>query len=428
MVFTMTDNNVVKDLQMAEISLAKVPNVEQLASDAREVMDNFRTNISVKEEVQSALDTIEQRSDYQLDLGTVNKVDEIINKHTSVVVKNGQAMISGTEAFGLTLMPAEWRATRTAALKEILGETYKNIKRWANQLSDNFQLRWVELMTTTEVLETRLESLDATMDVVTSQVDGITTIELNELIARSVSKNGRVLAGDIAKGIQGEVNYILLCLRAWEMDQVKFKNSVIRYFGNERNKDITDIARELPKLFDQRTKLQDTNGGMLFARQTREMLDDLSFEGIALEPKWIKDNIKSEVDNTLYADSLSHTGYRVNTPDGRVRIGKTTVPVMSLSQIFIVRDVIESIINKLKSMNVEEDPVNFNPEDVKDVLNTLKNSVSTEDQRAYQYGLITADYQYDVNQFKTQVSNALTVLSSHLITMLNQHLGCYNVE
>lgn len=428
MVFTMTDNNVVKDLQMAEISLAKVPNVEQLASDAREVMDNFRTNISVKEEVQSALDTIEQRSDYQLDLGTVNKVDEIINKHTSVVVKNGQAMISGTEAFGLTLMPAEWRATRTAALKEILGETYKNIKRWANQLSDNFQLRWVELMTTTEVLETRLESLDATMDVVTSQVDGITTIELNELIARSVSKNGRVLTGDIAKGIQGEVNYILLCLRAWEMDQVKFKNSVIRYFGNERNKDITDIARELPKLFDQRTKLQDTNGGMLFARQTREMLDDLSFEGIALEPKWIKDNIKSEVDNTLYADSLSHTGYRVNTQDGRVRIGKTTVPVMSLSQIFIVRDVIESIINKLKSMNVEEDPVNFNPEDVKDVLNTLKNSVSTEDQRAYQYGLITADYQYDVNQFKTQVSNALTVLSSHLITMLNQHLGCYNVE
>lgn len=427
----MTDsnaNNVINDLKMAEISLAKVPNIEQLATDAKSVMENFRTNINIKEQVENALDTIEQRSDYQLDLGTVAEVDQVIGKYSNVVVKDGTPLISGTEAFGLTLMPSEWRSTRAAALREILSETYKNIKRWANQLSDNFQTRWVELMTTTDVLESRLESLDATMDIVTSVVDGTTTLELNELIARSISKNGRVLTGDVAKSLQGEINYIMLCLRAWEMEQIKFKNSVIRYFGNERNKDITDIARELPKLFDQRNKLEDDNQGMLTSKLTRPMLDDYAFEGIALEPSWIKNNIKSEADNTTYADALSYTGYRVKAPSDKSRVGKTTVPVMQLSQMYIIRDSIETIINKLKNMNVEDDPVNFNPDDVKDVLNTLKNSPTTEDQRAYQYGLITADYQYDVNQFKTQTSNMLTVLASHLITMLNQHLGCYNVE
>lgn len=424
----MTDNSVINDLKMAEISLAKVPDINQLASDARAVMDNFRTNINVKEQVENALNTVNQRSDYQLDLGTVQAVDEIINKYSNVVVKDGQPIVSGTEAFGLTLMPSEWRTTRTAALKEILSETYRNIKRWANQLSDNFQTRWVELMTTTEVLESRLESLDATLDLVTGIVDGITDIELNELIARSISKNGRVLTGDVGKALQGEINYIMLCLRAWEMEQVKFKNSVIRYFGNERNKDITDVTRELPKLFDQRYKLADDNQGMLTGKMTRPMLDDHAFEGIALEPSWIKANIKSEADGTTYADALSYTGYHVKPSADKGRVGKTTVPVMPISQMYVVRDVIATIINRLKTMNLEEDPVNFNPDDVKDVLNTLKNSDGTGDGRAYQYGLITADYQYDVNQFKTQVSNMLTVEASHLITMLNQHLGCYNVE
>lgn len=412
---------------MAEISLAKIPNVEQLNKDAREIMNNFRTDIVIREEVQTALDTIEQRSDYQLNLGVVAEVDQVINKHSNVVLKDGIPMISGTEAFGITLTPSEWRKTRTEALRQIIGETYKNIKRWANQLSDNFQRVWTELLTSTEVLETRLSSIDATLDLVTSPVDGITTVELNELISRSISKGGRVLNGDQAKGIQGEVNFILLCLRSWEMEQNKFKNSVIRYFGNPRNTDITEIKRELPKLFDQRAKLEDNNGGMLFARQTRTMLDDASFEGISLEPKWIKDNINSEAEGTLYADSLALTGYEVNTPTNKVRVGKSTVPLMTISQLYVLRDVIETIIQKLKDMNTEEDTVNFNPDDVKDVLNTLK-ADGADEARAYQYGLITADYQYNVNHFKSQSSTMLTVLASHLITMANQHLECYNVE
>lgn len=418
-------SDVLTDLKWAEINLAKVKDITEMETGVRELLANFRTDIQIKEEVQTAIDTIEQRTDYELNLDIVNNIDNVINKHSNLVVKDGKPLINGTESFGLTMMPAEWRKTRSAALKQILGESYKNIKRWANQLSDNFHRRWVELITSTEVLETRLESLDSTLNIIGSINDGYDTVELNELISRSVSKMGKVIGGDQAKGIQGEVNYILSCLKSWEMEQVKFKNSVIRYFGNDKNTDITVISRELPRLFDIRAKT-DTNEGMLQAKQTRPMLDGYTFEGISLESKWIKENIKTPEDGALYADSLSLTGYSVKSESGQ-RVGKVSVPIMSVSQMYLVRDVVETIINKLKTMNVESDAVNFNPDDVKDVLATLKNG-STDDSRAYQYGLITADYQFDVNNFKTQASSYLTILASHFITMLNQHLECYSVE
>ena len=156
------------------------------------------------------------------------------------------------------------------------------------------------------------------------------------------------------------------------------------------------------------------------------MLDGVAFQGVALDQRWVNDNIIIPTDNTLYADSLSMTGYNV-IKDGSERSGKAKMKVLTLTQIFIIRDVVRSIIDKLKVMNVETDPVNFNPDDVKDVLATLRNGNSGQD-RAYQYGLITADYQYDVNSFKTQVSNSLVVLASHLVTLMSLHLECYDVE
>lgn len=416
-----------RDLKMAEISLAKVRDVGKMQKDAVAMLNDFRVSIQVKDEVVDALNTIESLSDYQITPKMAEDVDNVINSNGVLVVKNGFVSITGTESFGLNMLPAEWRITRVAALKELLSESYKNIKRWANQLSDNFQRRWVELTTSTEVLESRLESVIATMDVVSGIHEGATTVELNELLARSISKNGKVLSGDQAKALQGEITYITSCLRMWEMEQIRFKNTVIRYFGNDRNQDLTMVERTIPKLFDQRGKIDDrAQESVIFARDTRPMLDGYYIQGIGLQPKWVKDNIKGPQDNTLYADSLSLTGYEL-LRDESTKASKAQVSVMTLTQLFIVRDVVQSIIDKLKAMNREEDPVNFNPDDVKDVLNTLR-AGDTDQARAYQYGLITADYQFNVNNFKTQVSSMLIVLANHYITMMNQHLECYDVE
>ncbi|QYN79985.1 virion structural protein [Kosakonia phage Kc263] len=417
--------SVLDDLKMAEISLAKVADVDKMQQEAKEVLTDFRANLRIKEEVQQALTNLESKADYQITVDHAKKVDNLIAANSDLMVTTNGTVISGNESFGVNITPKEWRAIRAGALREMLGETYKNIKRWANQLADNFHRSWVELMTSTEVLEGRLEVLDASLGVVGRKREGCTKVELNELIARSISKNGRVMTTDVAKGLQSELNYIASCIKLWEMEQTRFKNITIRFFGNDRNEDITMIDRQLPKLFVMKGKVDDDKN-MLIARQSQPTLDGFSFRGVALDPKWVKDNIKVPEDNTLYADALSQTGFSlIKTEDSRV--GKVAVDILPLSEIFTIRDMVSTIIDRLKSLNFENDPVNFNPDDVKDVLNTLRNGNAGQD-RAYQYGLITADYQFDVNAFKTQVSNMLTVLASHLLTMLNLHLECYDVE
>lgn len=422
----MSTSNLLGDLKAAAINPASVQSVPRLTEEARGALDNFRINLKVKEELQTALNTVEDNEDYQITSEMANTVDNLVTQNANLKVSNGITSVSGNEAFGINITPKEWRKVRAENLREMLGETYKNIKRWANQLVENFHRSWVELTTSTEVLETRLEALDALMDVVGQIREGCTEVELNELIVRSISKGGRILNGELGKQLQSEVNYIFSCLRVWEMEQVRYKNSVIRYFGNDKNNNITDIERQIPKLFNQRSKLPNDDSEMLLARQTFGMLDGMVFQGITLDLRWVKDTIIVPTDNTLYADSLSMTGYTV-IKDGTERSGKGNVKILPLTQIYIIRDVVQTIIDKLKGMNVETDPVNFNPDDVKDVLATLRNGNSGQD-RAYQYGLITADYQFDVNSFKTQVSSMLIVLASHLLTMVALHLECYDVE
>lgn len=414
------------NLKAAAINPASVQSVPKLTEEAKDAIDNFRVNLRVKEELQNALDTLSENEDYQITPEMANAVDDLVTQNANLRVGKHHVSVAGNEAFGINITPAEWRKVRGVALREMLGETYKNIKRWANQLSENFRRTWVELTTSTEVLETRLEALDALLDVVGQVREGCTDVELNELIVRSITRSGKLLSGDLGKQLQGEVNYITSCLRVWEMEQIRYKNSVIRYFGNDKNNDITDIERQIPKLFNQRSVIPGDDSKMLFAKQSYGMLDGMAFQGITISPAWVKDNIITPQDNTVYADTLSMTGYHV-IKDGTSHAGKTKVKVLPLTQIFIIRDVIHSIIERLKTLNQEEDAVNFNPDDVKDVLSSLRQGDSGQD-RAYQYGLITADYQYDVNSFKTQVSNMLIVLASHLITMLSLHLECYNVE
>lgn len=58
--------SVLDDLKMAEISLAKVADVNKMQQEAKEVLNDFRTNLRVKEEVESALTNLESKADYQI--------------------------------------------------------------------------------------------------------------------------------------------------------------------------------------------------------------------------------------------------------------------------------------------------------------------------------------------------------------------------
>lgn len=417
--------DLIRDLKMAEISLAKVKDSDTLIERAQEVMEDYRVDLRVKDEIQDSIDTIDQAADYQITPKMVNKVDTQISTSPSLVVKEGTVTISGTENFGLTMSPTEWRKTRREALKSILDETYRNIKRWANQLAENFHNRWVELVETIDTLESRKESAKARIDKIKAMKDGCQSYDLNETLSKTISKNGRVLSGDIANGIKSEVSTIMANFKLWEFDQVRFKNSIIRYFGNDNSTNITDLVRYAPKTFNIKVKLDDDNEGMLVGRKTPIMLGGFSFQSVVLNEDWVKKNIKTPQDNTTYADSLSLTGECVIPEQNQ--IGVTHISTLSVTQMQNLVLVIENIINKLAEMNNEDSPINFDADDVKDILKHLKAS-GVGDSRGYQYGLITADYQFNVNKFKSEVAGKLIVLTSHLITLLNQNLECYQIE
>lgn len=417
--------DVMRDLKMAEISLAKVKDVDKLGEEAAEVLKDFRADLRIKTEIKEAIDNINVVADYQLTPELADQVDDLILTSPALVVKNGQVNIAGVEGFGLTITPSEWRKTRMFALKDILDETYRNIKRWANALSDNFNTRWIELTTTTKILQERLDELNGNLEHLTEIREGVTEIELNELVARSLSKSGKLIQGDLAKGIQQEVNFIFTCMKLVEMEQIRFKNSIIKYFGNENSTDITEIHRDIPKVFDVRATVVGDNADKLIARRSKPMMGGFAFEASELNKDWVKKDILGDKPTADYAEALGLTGFRTVVED--TRINKTGIKVLSMAQMFIIADTVQSIINKLNQINIEDDPVNFNPDDVKDVLKHLR-AVDAADDRGMQYGLITADYQFNTNSFKTEVASKLVVTASHILTMLNHNASCYNAE
>lgn len=417
--------DVMRDLKMAEISLAKVKDVDKLGEEATEVLRDFRADLRIKEEIQGAIDNINNVADYQLTPALADEVDELILDQPSMKVEDGQAVIAGVEGFGLSITPSEWRKTRMFALKDLLDETYRNIKRWANQLSDNFNRRWIELTTTTEILQERLDALSEAMDAIDSSREGVKTLEINDHVARTLSKSGKIISGDLAKGVQSELNFIYSVMKMTEMEQIRFKNSVIKYFGNDKNTDITEIAREIPKIYDVRATATGDLAGKIEVRRTKPMMGGFAFESSALDKNWVKKDIQSDKPTADYAESLGLVGFGVVVED--TRINATSIKALNMSQMYIMSDVVQSIINKLSALNVEDDPVNFNPDDVKDVLKHLR-SVDAPDSRGMEYGLITSDYQFNTNSYKTEVASKLVVIASHLITLLVANLECYNAE
>lgn len=416
------DNRIIEDLKMAEVNLAKIENAKSLIEDANNTLNNYKTDLKSKEEIKTSLDNVTKLANYEIQPAFVEETDDFITAKADLIVKDGRINISGTEAFGFTLTPGRWKELRTTALTDLLSESYKNVKRWANKLSDIFQRRWEEIMTSVETLEKRLSVLEEILIEVGDEVRPIKEVVLNEIISKTLSKNGKPLKGKLGDLLENEITYISTCLMFTQQEQVRFKNTVIRYFGNPKNTDITDIEKFIPKVYSLNSKT-DTLGGEIIVKSTLPLLDDVSFEASTLSPKWIKENVETPEDGNTYTEGLGETGFNVIT-GSNTRPSKITMGVLSIEEIYQIKSVIEKIITLIKKNSSPDSSVNFNPDDVKDVIKTLKET-NEDKNRAYQYGTITADFQYNTNTFITETNNYLIIIASHLITLLMTHLNCY---
>lgn len=418
----MTDA-VMKDLEMAKISLAKVPDIEKMREDAETALVNFRTSNGMKDKIQAAINDIESVASHQITTEIVTRVDDFINKEIPKIVEleNGYT-VAGTESFGLTLSPKEWQATRALALKNLLAETYKNIKRWANQLSEIFRNRWSDINGSIAVLRSRLENIDATLASIDTKGPANTSVKINSLIAGSISKYGIPLPfNNFAFNLNTEINFIHTIINLWIMEQTRFKNLTIKYFGNPSKFPITIIDRPIPKIFDQKS-MQPDLGDSLITKSSRGLVGGKAVEVVGINPKWL---IGDAIDGNEYADTLSESGWYLASPFFK-KATDIVMPVLSVDDIWKVRDNVQGIIDKLAVLGNPDNPINFNPNDIKDVLSGLKNGEDKD--LAYQYGVITADYQYNVNTFAASLCGYLITLASHYMTMIIDHLENYRVE
>ena len=419
-------DTVMQELQMAEISLAKVPDVTELQKEASKLVEDIRTDIVVKDRVEKALTVINEKADYEITPQLVKQTDDMINEFGGLKVKaGGKISVDGMESFGLTVTPKEWRASRVAGLESFLADTYRNIKRLANQLTDTFERRYTELTTSLEVLDTRIENVTSMLDSVTQQRDGKKQVELNGLLVRALTKGTEPLPSDLAKHIVKEVNYFSSVMKLCEMELSRYRGSIIRYFGNNKLKELNNITFNAPKILNFNGKIDPKEENVFIRSESAPMLEGRVVSCKFVAPKWLKDHYKGESENDMYSELLAETGFELRAVN-RKDSGSVNVNTMTLSQMFTILKVVQELVGYIRTLNNEYNSLDLNPEEIKDNLVSLKRE--DDEGKVRQYALLTTDYDYKLNLFRADVSNYLTVLSSHLLTLLTVHLECYDVQ
>ena len=419
-------DTVMQELQMAEISLAKVPDVTELQKEASKLVEDIRTDIAVKDRVEKALTVINEKADYEITPQLVQETDDMINEFGGLKVKaGGKISVDGMESFGLTVTPKEWRASRVAGLESFLADTYRNIKRLANQLTDTFERRYTELTTSLEVLDTRIENVTSMLDSVTQQRDGKKQVELNGLLVRALTKGTEPLPSDLAKHIVKEVNYFSSVMKLCEMELSRYRGSIIRYFGNNKLKELNNITFNAPKILNFNGKIDPKEENVFIRSESAPMLEGRVVSCKFVAPKWLKDHYKGESENDMYSELLAETGFELRAVN-RKDSGSVNVNTMTLSQMFTILKVVQELVGYIRTLNNEYNSLDLNPEEIKDNLVSLKRE--DDEGKVRQYALLTTDYDYKLNLFRADVSNYLTVLSSHLLTLLTVHLECYDVQ
>lgn len=419
-------DTVMQELQMAEISLAKVPDVGELQKEASKLVEDLRTDIAIKDKVEKVLTVINEKADYELGAQIVQETDEMINEFGGLKVKSGgRISVDGMESFGLTVTPKEWRASRVAGLESFLADTYKNIKRLANQLSDTFERRFTELTTSLEVLDTRIENVTSMLDSVTEQRDGKKQVELNGLLVRALTKGTEPLPTDLAKHVTKEVNYFSSVMKLCEMELSRYRGGIIRYFGNTKLNELNTITFTAPKILNFNGKIDPKEENVFIRSESAPMLEGRVVSCKFVAPRWLKDHYHGESENDMYSELLAETGFELRAIT-RKDSGSVTVNTMTLSQMFTILKVVQELVEYIRVLNGEYNSLDLNPEEIKDNLATLKRG--DNESKVRQYALLTSDYDYKLNLFRAEVSNYLTVLSSHLLTLLTVHLECYDVQ
>lgn len=411
------------DISMASVNAAKVVDIDETIREAKSLLDSHLQDGQYVAAIQNALTMINQTEDYQLQPEFVQEIDEVINNVGNIVVARNDSgsLVSGTESFGFTLTPKEWRRTRVEGCESILDELSKTMKVYTNKLSEKLSEIFTGNKYTIEGLTDRIEEAHKKLTFIETVRTDIEFVTIPENIAKALSIDFKTIATQpgIDKLIGTEVNLIGMLIKLWVQENVQYKNKLIKFFGNKGRGDFLELYRLHPKFVSKKLYIDEDNSDEVTWSVPNKLLGNGAF-------LFTENGHKPETLTEL-ANSQGYVGYRIVKPS-EVNYPRPIPPLnvkpISISQMESIVKTVKMIISLMTLINQPNNDFDTDGKDIKDLTNTIK---STEDEILMDaFSGMLSSYQQNVISAQGNIIRYLGEIGSTLITYLFIHMEGYD--
>lgn len=408
------------DLKMASISEVKVEDLNKKIDEAQEVLNQQTVDTETYNGIKNTLDKINELEDYEITPEIVQEVDTTINEAAKIVVeRNGDFSIdiSGTEQFGLSLTPKEWRKSRVAGCESILDELMKTIKRWNTQLKEKLEEIFLGNKYTIESLNERFGELDKKLIFITTLKDEKELITIPSVINQTLimpdNRGALTTQPGFPNILDKEVKYIAMGIKSWVDESVRYKNSIIRYFGNKAKADFNILKRFHPKFFTKKDLVQDN----LLWKTQYPFLGRATLCFVEPNGNYAPSDLNS------FIELLNETGYDFYYEESN-KFNDMKIYPFSIDELEKIKISIKSVISIMELLNSKPNDFDADTKDIKDVGETLK---SNGDEGLIDNFLnLVSHYQENTIFIQSSFIRYLGQLASHLITFMFIHMEAYN--
>lgn len=183
--------------QLAAISVVKSTELMEMATDSRELNNITNQVLSSSNRVMEIKDLLEQKANHEISPEDAITIDGQLSELKVINVEDGEVTynehrVAGAEAFGLTLRPSEFRASRIAACENFLSEALESAKVFTKRLVQTFQDAYTLAVEDTESLIQRFKMIERASKDLGSFDDGLERFRLSARLFNLLKVNSEV--------------------------------------------------------------------------------------------------------------------------------------------------------------------------------------------------------------------------------------------
>lgn len=408
------------DIAMAAVNEAKVVNIDDSVKEAQSLLTSHLLDSAHVTVIKNALDTIKQTQDYELQPELVQHIDKNINDVGNVMISRGGdvELVSGTESFGLTLSPKEWRRTRVEGCESLLDELTKNIKGYASKLAEKLSEVFSGNKLNIDSLVERLEEANKKLLFIEHRRDDVEFVNIPEIIVKTLTDGSDrqiVTNPNIDKILNNELNLAVMCVKFWSDDSTKYKNKVIKFFGNKGRGDFRDLIWTHPKFTAKKSYIDEDNSNEVTWTTPGRLLGNAGIFFTEIQGDY----------ESLAEVAGRFPGYRVVTEYNSGRpIQAINIKPLSITQLETISKTVGSCIETMKLISSSDNSFDISARDIKDILNSLKDKGDTVLMDSFS-GII-ANYQSNTIHAQAEWVKYFGQVASHLITFMFINMEGYD--